>query len=70
MKGKVSMCNFFDYDYCFCGNADKCPKKNKCKRAITTKPAGIYTYALFYKENEECEEFWEIENKGDKNEKF
>ena len=46
----------FEYDICVCGNADLCPRKNECKRAV--KPIGIYTAALFYEEGKECEYFW------------
>lgn len=51
----------FEYDICVCGNADLCPHKNECKRAV--KPVGIYTASLFYEEGKECEYFWEKENK-------
>lgn len=44
-----------DYDISFCGNANDCPSKDFCRRAIS-KP-GIHTYCNFYKENEECEFF-------------
>ena len=53
----------FEYDYCFCGNKDECPKKDECKRAITV--PGIHTYSLFYKKDKECEYFWEKDKKND-----
>lgn len=56
----------FEYDICVCGNADLCPRKNECKRAV--KPVGIYTASLFYEEGKECEYFWEkrLEKEVDK----
>ena len=49
----------FEDDICLCGNAENCPKKETCRRAKSHGP-GIYSYAAFYKENEECEDYWEI----------
>ena len=49
---------FFDDDICFCGNADDCPLKEKCKRARKA-GAGIHTYSLFYNANDDkCEFFY------------
>ena len=51
----------FEYDICFCGNADKCPLKDTCKRAIARGP-GIYTISNFYdtyKEGLGCDYYWE-----------
>ena len=50
---------FFDYDYCFCGNANECPKKDTCRRGLHV--PGIHSYAEFYKENEECKYYWKKE---------
>lgn len=55
----------FEYDICLCGNADKCPMKDTCLRAIKP-PPGIYTISLFYNKDKECENY--IERK--KNVKF
>lgn len=52
---------WYDYDYCFCGNPESCPRKDQCRR--TEKKPGIHTYSLFYKEGEECEYFWEKKEK-------
>ena len=51
----------FEYDYCFCGNYEKCPKKDECRRAISV--PGIHTYSAFYVEGEECKEFWQKQEK-------
>jgi len=55
----------FEYDICMCGNADKCPLSETCKRAAAL-PPGIYTYSLFYKEGEKCEYYWENKEVGNK----
>lgn len=50
----------FDYDICLCGNADKCPNKDLCRRGQKHGP-GIYTMALFYDEkNKQCDYFFPI----------
>ena len=52
-----------DIDICLCGNKDKCPKKNTCRRAQNFGP-GIYTISYFYKEGKDCKYYWKIkENK-------
>lgn len=48
----------FDYDYCFCGNADKCSKKDTCKRALRI--SGIHSYSNFYFKNEEYKYYYPI----------
>ena len=56
----------FEDDICRCGNADLCPHKSECKRAEEHGP-GVYTVSDFYKEGQECKDFW---RKVDKNEKL
>ncbi len=47
----------FEYDICLCGNSEKCPNKDICKRARKHGP-GIYTISNFYDErNIECDYF-------------
>ena len=49
--------------YCFCGNHEDCPKKDKCLRVYKYNKPGIYTIAAFYNpDNEECEYFIEKDN--------
>ena len=55
------MNSLFEYDYCFCGNADNCPKKDTCRRAL--KVRGIHSYSEFYVKDEDCKYYWEIEEK-------
>ena len=57
------MNDLFKYDYCMCGNPGSCPHKDECLRNIEL-PPGVYSYALFYKENEECEYFMKNEKEN------
>lgn len=59
----------FEYDICICGNADLCPHKSECERAIDPGP-GIFTMGLFYEENEECKYFIQKESNTEINEGF
>lgn len=43
---------WYDDDICFCGNKERCPKKDSCLRAKDV--TGIHTYSLFYKKDEGC----------------
>ncbi len=58
----------FEYDICMCGDADKCPLSETCKRAEKVGP-GIYTVSAFYEFYEEgvgCQYYWkkeEVDNK-------
>lgn len=48
-----------------CYNSENCLKKDTCYRH--TAPEGMrQSYANFYKENEECEYYWEVEKKETK----
>ena len=55
----------FEYDFCFCGNADQCPLKDNCKRAMSV--PGIHTYSLFYEKDKECEYYYPKKKEVDKN---
>jgi hypothetical protein len=51
-------------DICFCGNTEKCPKKNMCRRNIENyqlkDTSKLYrTFTIFeYDKNNECKYFW------------
>lgn len=60
------MYSLFEYDYCFCGNPDNCPKKDTCRRALRV--SGIHSYSEFYVEGKECEYYWEVEKENKNNE--
>ena len=47
----------FDWDISYCGNSDKCPLKDECRRGKVPGP-GIYSYCLFYEEGKECKDFY------------
>lgn len=48
-----------------CYNSENCLKKDTCYRH--TAPEGMrQSYCSFYKENEECEYYWEVEKKETK----
>ena len=55
---------WYDDDICFCGNKEKCPKKDSCERAKNV--TGIHTYSLFYRKGEECEHYLPKEKVNDK----
>lgn len=58
----------FEDDICLCGDANKCPLKDTCKRAERRKTPGIYTvpnFFQFYKEGYGCEYYWGIKEADD-----
>lgn len=58
----------FEFDVCLCGNGEKCPRRDTCLRYVARKYVkGINTYALFYNENGECEDYYPVNKEVDKN---
>jgi hypothetical protein len=58
----------FEYDICLCGNGDKCPSKDTCRRYVYAqkKGMGIFTMALLYTGEEKCEDYYPLKKEGDK----
>ena len=55
---------WIDDDITFCANKDQCLRKDECSRARQV--VGVHSYALFYKEGEDCQYFYKMENYNDK----
>lgn len=54
----------FEYDICLCGNAEECPHKETCQRAMKHGP-GIYTVSNFYEEKDTCDYYYPIKENVD-----
>lgn len=52
-------------DICMCANgAEVCKRASTCYRVLAT-PDTYQTVADFYKEDEECQHYWETDNNDD-----